>query len=97
MTKTISAVGFEFEKKQSELIESKMKRISYADDLIVDLMLRVKRAKSYSFDATVNFRWGNQSHVTSEDFDFSAGLNKLMDTLDTKIQKEKEKIQDHTK
>ena len=97
MTKNISAIGFEFEKKQSDLIESKMKRISYAEDLIIDLTLRVKHAKAYTFDATVNFRWSNQSHVTSEDFDFAAGLNHLMDTLDSKIHKEKEKIQDHTK
>ena len=97
MTKNISAVGFEFEKKQSDLIESKLKRISYADDLIIDLTMRVKHAKAYSFDTTVNFRWGNQCHVASEDFDFAVALNKLMDTLDSKIHKEKEKIQDHTK
>lgn len=97
MTKSVSAVGFDLEKKQSELIESKMKRIAYAEDLIVDLMLRVKRDKSYNFDATANFRWGTQAHVTSEDFDFAAGLNKLMDVLDVKIKKEKDKIQDHNK
>jgi putative sigma-54 modulation protein len=97
MTKSVSAVGFEFEKKQSELIESKMKRIEYADDLIVDLTMRVKHDKAYSFDATVNFRWGTRGHVTSEDFDFAAGLNKLMDILDTKIKKEKDKVQDHNK
>lgn len=97
MTKSVSAVGFDFEKKQSELIESKMKRIEYADDLIVDLTMRVKHDKAYSFDATVNFRWGAQGHVTSDDFDFAAGLNKLMDVLDTKIKKEKDKIQEHNK
>ena len=97
MTKSVSAVGFDFEKKQSELIESKMKRIGYAEDLIIDLTIRVKHDRAYDFDATFNFRWGTQGHVTSEDFDFAAGLNKLMDILDTKIKKEKDKVQDHTK
>jgi putative sigma-54 modulation protein len=97
MTKSVSAVGFDLEKKQSDLIESKMKRIEYADDLIVDLTMRVKHDKAYSFDVTVNFRWGTQGHVTSDDFDFAAGLNKLMDILDTKIRKEKDKIQEHNK
>lgn len=94
MTKSVSAVGFVFEEKQSEMIDKKLSRISYADDLIVDLILRVKHDKAYSFDCTVNFKWGAQAHVASEDFDFGAALNKLMDVLDQKIKKEKDKIQE---
>ncbi len=94
MTKTVKAVGFELEQKQSEMIEKKLKRVDYADELIIDLMLHVKRDKQYSFDTTVNFRWGAQAHVTGEDFDFAAGLNKMMDVLDNKIKKEKDKVQE---
>lgn len=93
MTKKIDAVGFTLEQKQSDMIESKIKRISYAEDLIVDLLMKVKHDKAYSFDTTVNFKWGIQAHVSSEDFDFGAALNKTMDLLDNKINKEKEKIQ----
>lgn len=94
MTHSINAVGFTLEQKQSDLIESKIKRISYAEDLIIDFIMRIKHDKAYSFDATVNFRWGAQAHVTSEDFDFAAALNKLMDVLDNKIKKEKDKVQE---
>ncbi len=94
MTKAISAVGFELEQKQSEMIEKKLERVKYAEDLIVDLIVRVKHDKAYVFDTTVNFRWGAQAHVTGEDFDFAAALNKMMDVLDTKIKKEKDKIQE---
>ena len=94
MQKTITAVGFELEKKQAEMIDKKVQRIDYAEDLIVDFILRVKRDKQYSFDAVANFRWGVQAHVTSEDFDFAVALNKLMDVLDNKIKKEKDKIQE---
>jgi len=94
MTKAISAQGFSLEKDQSDLINSKLKRIDYADNLIIDLILRVKEDKKYYFDATINFRWGANGHVTSDDFDFAAGLNKLMDVLDQKIKKEKDKIQE---
>lgn len=95
MTKQILTVGgLELDEKQSEMIEKKLKRISYADDLIVDLIMRVKRAKEYSFDTTVNFRWGTQAHVSGEDFDFGAALNKVMDALDNKVKKEKDKIQE---
>ena len=93
MTKKIDAVGFTLEKKQSEMIENKLKRISYADDLIIDLIMKVKHDKAYSFDTTVNFKWGTQAHVTGEDFDFGAALNKMMDVLDNKIKKEKDKVQ----
>jgi putative sigma-54 modulation protein len=94
MKKSVSAVGFDFEDKQTEMIEKKLGRISYADDLIVDLILRVKRDKKYFFDTTVNFRWGAVAHVTADDFDFAAGLNKMMDVLDVKIKKEKDKVQE---
>ena len=94
MTKSISAVGFELEQKQSEMIEKKIERVKYAEDLIVDLILKVKHDKAYVFDTTVNFRWGAQAHVSGEDFDFGAALNKMMDVLDTKVKKEKDKIQE---
>ncbi|MBB5219635.1 MULTISPECIES: HPF/RaiA family ribosome-associated protein [Treponema] len=94
MTKSISAQGFSLKKDQSDLIESKLQRIAYADNLIVDLIMHVKEDKKYYFDVTINFRWGANAHVTSDDFDFAAAVNKLMDILDTKIKKEKDKIQE---
>ena len=94
MTKSISAVGFNFEKDQTDLINKKLERVKYADDLIVDLILRVREDKKFYFDCTVNFRWGANAHVASDDFDFAAGVNKLMDVLDQKVKKEKDKIQE---
>ncbi|MBQ2315526.1 MAG: HPF/RaiA family ribosome-associated protein [Treponema sp.] len=94
MTKSISAQGFSLEKDQSDLINQKLQRIAYAEDKIVDLILRVKEDKKYYFDATINFKWGANAHLTSDDFDFAAGLNKLMDVLDNKIKKEKDKVQE---
>ena len=93
MTTSINAVGFTLDQKQSEMIDSKLKRIAYADDLIIDLIMKIKHDKSYSFETTVNFRWGTQAHVTGEDYDFGAALNKMMDVLDNKVKKEKDKIQ----
>ena len=93
MTRNVSA-GFALEQKQSEMIEKKLERIKYAEDLIVDLTIRVKHEKEYDFEATANFRWGTQAHVSGKDFDFGAALNKMMDTLDVKIKKEKDKVQE---
>lgn len=93
MTPSINAVGFTLEQKQSDMIESKLKRIAYGDDLIVDLLMKIKHDKTYVFDTTVNFKWGTSAHVSGEDFDFGAALNKMMDVLDNKIKKEKDKVQ----
>ena len=93
MTKSINAVGFDLEQKQSEMIEKKLERVKYADDLIVDLIVRVKHEKEYSFDIVANFKWGVQAHVNATDYEFAPALNKVMDVLDQKIKKEKDKIQ----
>ena len=94
MNKSISAQGFTLDKDQTELINKKLERIKYAENLIVDLMIHVKEDKKFFFETTVNFRWGAQAHVSNDDFDFGAALNKNMDMLDQKINKEKEKRQE---
>ncbi|WP_428769662.1 HPF/RaiA family ribosome-associated protein [Treponema sp. HNW] len=93
---TINAVGFELDKDQSDLIAKKLERIKYAEDLLVDVLFRVKEDKKYIFDTTLNFRWGMTAHVSTEDYEFASGLNKLTDMLDQKIKKEKDKIQQKT-
>lgn len=93
MTPTINAIGFTLTPANSELIETKLKRISYAEDLIVDLLIKVKYDNDFSAEATVNFKWGAQAHVSEKDKDFAAAINKLMDVLDNKIKKEKDKYQ----
>ena len=75
MNTSINAVGFTLEQKQSDMVDSKLKRISYADDLIVDLIIKIKHDKEYVLDANVNFKWGTQAHVSGEDYDFSAALD----------------------
>ncbi len=94
MTPSINAIGFTLGAKQSEMIDTKLKRIAYADDLIVDLLLKIKHDKEFSFEATINFKWGASAHVEAKDDDFAPGLNKLMDILDNKVKKEKDKIQE---
>jgi len=94
MTPSINAIGFTLRQDQSEMIDTKLKRISYADDLIVDLLIKIKHEKEFSFDATINFRWGASAHVSAQDEDFAPGLNKMMDVLDMKVKKEKDKVQE---
>lgn len=89
----ISAVSFQLKDEEREFAEKKFERISYAEDLITNVVCTIKEDKKYIYDCTVNFRWGTVAHVTTENYDFKAGINKLMDMLDTKVKKEKEKVQ----
>lgn len=93
MTPSITAVGFSLTPANSELINSKLARIAYAEDLIVDLIIKVKYDVDFSAEATVNFKWGAQAHVAEKDKDFGAAINIMMDVLDNKIKKEKDKHQ----
>lgn len=93
MNTTINAIGFNLDQDQMDLVEKKLGRIKYGDDLITDLLFKVKEDKKYIFETTINFRWGVVAHVSSEDYEFATGLNKLVDILDQKVRKEKEKIQ----
>ena len=93
MTPSINAIGFTLDQKKSELVETKLKRVAYAEDLIVDLLMKIKHDKIFTVETTVNFRWGAQAHVSGEDADFAAAVNKMMDVLDNKVKKEKDKVQ----
>ncbi len=94
MIPSITATGFALEQEQQELIEKKLKRIKYAEEWLVDLTLRIKLDKKFIFECTLNFRWGASTHIESDDYDFAAGLNKLLDILDQKVKKEKDKMQE---
>ncbi len=74
MTPSINAIGFTLGEKQSEMLNTKLKRIAYADDLIVDLLIKIKHDKDFSFEATINFKWGTTAHVEANDDDFAPGL-----------------------
>lgn len=94
MNVSIKAVKFTMDDEQKKFAEQKMERIKYAEDLITDAMCQIKLEKKFMFDCTVNFRWGASAHVSTEDYDFTAGFNKLIDILDQKVKKEKDKIQE---
>lgn len=97
MNVNVQSVKFAMDEDQRAFVDKKLERIKYAEDLITDALLNIKYDKKFSYECTVNFRWGGNAHVSAEDFDFGAGMNRLMDVLDQKVRKEKEKIQEKKK
>lgn len=94
MNINVETVRFTLDEDRKAFVDKKLERIKYAEELITDVIVNIKLDRQFYADATVNFRWGGNAHVTAEDFDFNATVNKLMDVLDGKIRKEKDKIQD---
>ena len=89
----IRAIKFSFDEDQKQFIEKKMQRVNYAEDLIISVACSVKLDKKFIYECDVRFKFGEVAHVSTENYDFEAGVNKLMDILDQKIKKEKDKIQ----
>jgi putative sigma-54 modulation protein len=79
---------------QRAFVDKKLERIKYAEELITDVLFTIKYDRKFMLECTVNFRWGGNAHVSAEEFDFSAGVNRLMDVLDQKVKKEKDKVQE---
>ncbi|RKX80249.1 MAG: ribosome-associated translation inhibitor RaiA [Spirochaetes bacterium] len=93
----IKGVHFNVSDDAKEYIHKKLHRIDYASDLIVDLLFTLtKEKKGYTLVANINFRWGYSTHIEVKNFDLFEGIDKLMDKLELKVTKEKEKIQEHT-
>lgn len=94
MTVDVRSVHFNLSDTSREYLDKKLERIGYADDKVVDLIFVFTKDKDFKLEATVNFRWGTQAHVEERDVDVNPGIDRLIDRLEQKITKEKEKVQE---
>ena len=94
MNTEIKAVHFSLHDETREYLEKKISRIPNAENMIVDLLFTLTKEKEFSAEVTVNFRWGVSIHQKENDFELIPAIDKLMDKLDAKIAKEKEKVKE---
>ncbi|MDR0554207.1 MAG: ribosome-associated translation inhibitor RaiA [Treponema sp.] len=94
MNTEIKAVHFTLGEDTRAYLDRKITRIHNAENMIVDMLFTLTRDKDYAAEATVNFRWGVSVHVKEHDFSLNLAINKLMDKLEAKITKEKEKVKE---
>jgi putative sigma-54 modulation protein len=90
----IKAVHFTLRDETKDFINKKIDRIHNAENMIVDLLITVTREKDFEAEATVNFRWGVSIHVKEHDYELNPAIDKLMDKLEIKVTKEKEKVKE---
>ncbi|MDR1129162.1 MAG: ribosome-associated translation inhibitor RaiA [Treponema sp.] len=93
----VKAVHFTLQEDARAYLDRKITRIHNAENMIIDLLFTLTKDKDFSAEATVNFRWGVSIHVKEHDFDLNPAIDKMMDKLDAKITKEKEKVRDKGK
>ncbi len=90
----VRSVHFDLSEESKQYLATKIERIGYAKDMIVDLLfVFTKDSKSYKLEVTTNFRWGLQAHLQENSFEINPGIDALIEKLDQKIAKEKQKIQ----
>ena len=94
MNTEIKAVHFTLHDDAKEYLNKKLDRIHNAENMIVDLIVTIKKEKDFDAEASVNFRWGVSIHVKESDFDLTKAIDKMMDKLESKITKEKEKVKE---
>lgn len=90
----VKAVHFALRDGTRELLDKKLARIPNAENMIVDLLFTFTKEKDFTAECTVNFRWGVSGHVSERDFDLTVAIEKMIDKLEQKIVKEKEKVKD---
>jgi putative sigma-54 modulation protein len=94
MNSDIKAVHFTLHDDAKELLDRKIARIHNAENMIVDLLITLTKDKDFVAEATVNFRWGVSIHIKEHDFELNPAVDKMIDTLEQKITKEKEKMKE---
>jgi putative sigma-54 modulation protein len=94
MNLDIKAVHFTMHDDAKEYLDKKIERLHNAENMIVDLMITIKKEKDFDAEATVNFRWGVSVHVKEADFELTKAIDKMIDKLEAKITKEKEKVKE---
>ncbi|MCL2443977.1 MAG: HPF/RaiA family ribosome-associated protein, partial [Treponema sp.] len=57
MNLDIKAVHFSLHDDAKEYLNKKIERLRNAENMIVDLLITLKKEKDFNVEATVNFRW----------------------------------------
>lgn len=97
MNTTIKSVHFDADDLTKELIETRLQKLDFAADKIVDLDFTLTKEKTHSFllEVKIHFRWGANAIIKNSGYDLHKAINELIDKLDQKVRKEVEKVQEH--
>ncbi|GMO27625.1 MAG: hypothetical protein Ta2F_03220 [Termitinemataceae bacterium] len=91
----IKALHFSLKDEEREYLDKKIARIRKAENLINDVIFTfAKDAAQYTAESSVKFKWGATAIVKETEYDINPLIDKIIDKLEAKINKEKEKNQE---
>lgn len=92
----IKGVHFTVHDDTHELITTKLEKLEFAAEYIVDLQFTLTRENSdFLAEVKLHLSWGHSSVIKVRSYDLHEGINTLIDKLDHKIRKERDKVTDH--
>lgn len=97
MTVNVKGVHYYVSDNTNEYIDKRLEKLEFAKDLIVDLSIVItKESKGFfTVEANIHFRWNQTSHMKVEERELFKAIDELVDKLQIKVSKEKEKIKQH--
>ncbi len=92
----IKGVHFTVHDDTHELITTKLEKLEFAAEYIVDLQFTLTRENpDFLAEVKLHLSWGHSSVIKVRSYDLHEGINTLIDKLDHKIRKERDKVTDH--
>ena len=92
MKKEIETLSFILPADTKDYISKKIDGIHNAENLILEILISLKKDNDFRAYAFVDLRWGTSIRVQENDFDLITLIDKLVDKLKVKIITETEKI-----
>lgn len=92
----IKGVHYDITDVTRDFIAVKLEKLAYATDHVQDVVFTLtKETKDWKAEVKFAFRWGMPAHLEETALNLHEALEKLIDKMDMKISKEKEKVQNH--
>ena len=92
----IKGVHYDITDVTRDFITTKLEKLAYAEEHVHDMVFTLtKETKDWKAEVKFSFRWGMVAHLEETALNLHEALEKLIDKLDMKISKEKEKVQNH--
>lgn len=92
----LKGIHYDISESTRDFIIKKLQKVDFAKNLITDLLLTItKEKKAYKIDCTINFRWAYSAHLSADGIKLYEGIEKLIDKIEAKVHKEKDKIKEH--
>jgi ribosomal subunit interface protein len=89
----VKSVGFALTDEEKDIIDKKIERFRKNEEHLTDLIFSfTKEGAAIKAEAVINFKGGPRGHLDELDYDLRAATDKLVDKVQIKITKEKEKL-----